>query len=194
MSRGLSRRAAVPAPVAIVACSAVSRRTGAADVGCASVDARVASAPAAAASPPQPIRLVTPFATCNATDFAAPPVAQGPQERPWRSLFIDNRTGVAPGGALVATSAPDSDTLSVFQPEPCIDACARGSRLAGLPRRPRRAGWRALAGGVHGVRPLRSGPPGAAGADFRRDRRNGRSVSHNPTTACGATKPERAAA
>lgn len=97
MSGGLSRRAAVPAPVACVA----------------EVSARPASA--TAGWPSQPIRLVAPSAPCGATDCAAPLVAQGLQERLGQPSVMENRPGVGAtlGSALVAAAAPDGHTLFV---------------------------------------------------------------------------------
>ena len=95
MSGGLSRRAAVLAPVACVA----------------GVSARPASA--TAGWPSQPIRLVVPFAPGGTTDLAARVVAQGLQERLGQPLVIENRPGAGAtlGSALVAAAAPDGHTL-----------------------------------------------------------------------------------
>jgi tripartite-type tricarboxylate transporter receptor subunit TctC len=112
MSGGLSRRAAVLAPVAMVARSAFARRSTA--IAAASAVAGVlGGASLAAAWPAQPIRLVVPFAPGGSTDLAARVVAHGLGERLGQPIVVENRPGAGAtlGSALVAAAAPDGHTL-----------------------------------------------------------------------------------
>ena len=167
MSGALSRCAAVLAPVAIVARTAVARRSGVMVAASAVAGGAGRTMPAAAASsatawPAQPIRFVVPFAPGGSADLVARSVAQRSGVRLLPPLVIENRLGAGATG---------------------------GSALAAAP-----AGWRVLARGVHGVRPLRGDTP-----RFRRGRRcSGAAGQHTTITTRApagrgrdATKPRR---
>lgn len=111
MSGGSSRRAIVLAPVAIVARSAVARRS--AVVACASVIGARGTPAVAATWPAQPVRLVVPFAPGGTTDLVARLVAQGLGERLGQPLIIENRPGAGAtlGSGTVAAATPDGHTL-----------------------------------------------------------------------------------
>jgi hypothetical protein len=165
MSGGLSRCAAVLAPVAIVARTAIARRSTViaatkAVAGGAGRKMPAAAASSAMARPAEPTHFVIPFAPGDSADLVAwlaPPIVV--ESRP--------TAGAAQGSALAAAEAP--------------------------------AGWRILARGIHGVRPLRTCAQGAAGAGLRRGRRSSGAAGQNTIITArapadrgrDATKPRR---
>jgi Tripartite tricarboxylate transporter family receptor len=120
MSGGLSRRAAVLAPVAIVTRTAVARRSAvivaATAVAGAGRTLPFTAAASATAWPARPMRLVVPFAPGGSTDLAARPVAQGLGHRLGQPIVTENRPGAGAmqGGALVAASARSGHRLVMF--------------------------------------------------------------------------------
>lgn len=72
-----------------------------------------AFAPAMAAWPERPIRLIVPFAPGGNVDLTARAITPGMGELLGRNLIIDNRAGAggAVGSEIVATSQPDGYTL-----------------------------------------------------------------------------------
>jgi hypothetical protein len=174
MSGGLSRCAAVLAPVAIVARTAIARRSTViaatkAVAGGAGRKMPAAAASSAMARPAEPTHFVIPFAPGGSAGLVACRIAQGSGGRLAPPIVVESRptAGAAQGSALAAAEAP--------------------------------AGWRILARGIHGVRPLRTCAQGAAGAGLRRGRRSSGAAGQNTIITArapadrgrDATKPRR---
>jgi tripartite-type tricarboxylate transporter receptor subunit TctC len=80
------------------------------------------AAPAAAAYPEKPIRLLTPFSAGSVTDMVARPLATKLTEAWGQPVVVDNRTGA--GGSIAAEFAakatPDGHTLLIGANGPTV--------------------------------------------------------------------------